>query len=229
MLVLARDVPAFQTARNRQYKQASFTYSRVCPGCSGYNYSSNNFPKATGNVSLVMTSYKILDQNNRYDFFLVDVTATIGNRKGDEDWGWMNFDIRSTGTVKVLSSSYSLGKDVRNTTTCKSYPVDLGVGFYGVSAGTTVGHVKFCNPGSKVASSSITRGRHYHATGISGIAQLQMQRYVRVANGKLPSFSITAERNVDSSNCATWSDGYHCWVNHGTRTSKWSIGTSRQS
>ncbi len=226
--VVAKDVPAFQTARNRQSKAMKFGYVRMCPNCEGYQYTNPNFPKATGTVKMRVNTYKILDQNRRYDFFIVDATADITSRTGDEDWGWLDTSVRSAGKTKIIDSSYTLGKKKQNTTSCNSYPVELAVSFYGVSAGTTAGHVSFCNKGSEVRSSSVPGGRFYHATGVSGISMIQMQRYVQVPQGKLPSFKVLTEYNKDSSNCATWADGYHCWVNHGTVSKKLFIGTAPQ-
>jgi hypothetical protein len=224
----ARDVPAFQSARNRQYKAMKFRYVRLCPSCTAPRYTSNNFTKATGTVKVEATTYKILDQNHKYDFFLVDATATLTKRKGDEDWGWMDVELTSKGKAKVLSSSYTLGKGNENRTSCKAYPVDLGVAFFGVSAGTTAGHVTLCHPGSKVASSSISRGRLYHATGLGGLASIQMQRYVRVKQGALPKFAVTADRNTEYSTCASGADGYFCYVIRQMGRSSLVIGSSPQ-
>lgn len=227
--VVAKDVPAFQTASNRQFKAMhKFRYTRLCPSCTAPRYTDNNFKKSTGMVKVVATSYRILEGNGRYDFFLVDVTATLTKRSGDEDWGWMDIQLKSTGKAKVLSSSYSLGKQSENTTSCKSYPVSLGLGFFNVSAGTTVGKVSFCHPGSKVESSALSGGRLYHATGLSGLSSIQMSRYVRVKQGARPTFSVTADRNTESSVCATGADGYFCYIIRGMSRSSLGIGTTPQ-
>ena len=223
------DVPAFQDARNRQVKKFNLTYSRVCPSCQEGEQPRNEIPKrATGTAKFIVSSYKILDQNRKYDFFLVDATASLVDRTGDEDWGWMDVTLRSVGDTKILGNSYTLGKGVENVTTCKTFPVNLGVSFYGVSAGTTAGHVSFCNQGSKLSSSSISSGRRYHATGLSGIASIQMQRYVQVRNGALPHFRVVARTNDDSLQCPTLSDGTHCFIGRAMHSAGRKIGTSPQ-
>lgn len=224
-----RDVPAFQSARNRQVTSMSFNYARLCPACDDERwYTSSDFAKATGKVHVNIATFKILDQNDRYDFYALDATATLTNRTGDEDWGWMDFNVRSVGKVRVLDASYSLGKHSVNSEACTYYPIDLGVQFFFVSAGTEVGHVRFCHAGSEVSSSGTDRGRLYHATGVSGIWNIEMQRYVQVREGRLPRFRVKAGYNQEGAGCANVVDGYHCWINRAWQTRSKAIGTSRQ-
>ncbi len=223
------DVAAFQTARNRQVKHFSIGYQRVCPSCQEGEQAGPGIPAvASARVKYTLSSYKILDQNHRYDFYLVDVTANLVKRTGDQDWGWMDTTVRSIGSTKVVSASYTLGKGVQNTTTCRTYPIDLGVSFYGVSAGTTAGHVSFCHQGSRIASSKISGGRLYHSTGLSGISQIDAQRYVQVPQGQHPQFRIKVRTNHDTLQCPTLPDGTHCFVGHGMHGTGRSIGTTIQ-
>src|SRR4051794_11371412 len=223
------DVAAFQSARNRQVKHFAITYKRVCPSCREGEQPGGGIPQvATGTAKYTLTSDKILDQNHKYDFYLVDVSANLVKRTGDQDWGWMDVTVRSAGRTKVVSSSYTLGKGVQNTSTCKTFPINLGVGFYGVSAGTTAGHVSFCHHGSKIESSRASRGRLYHATGLSGIAQMDAQRYVQVPQGGHPSFSIKVRTNADTLQCPGLPDGTHCFVGHGMHGKHRTIGTTSQ-
>jgi hypothetical protein len=223
------DVAAFQTARNRQIKHVSITYTRVCPSCKEGEQPGPGIPHvASGTAKYTLTSYKILDQNRKFDFYLVDVSANLVKRTGDQDWGWMDVTVRSAGRTKVVSSAYTLGKGVENTSTCKTFPIELGVGFYGVSAGTTAGHVSFCHHGSKIESSRASHGRLYHATGLSGIASLDAQRYVQVPQGGHPAFSVKVRTNADTLQCPTLSDGTHCFVGHGMHAKHRTIGTTSQ-
>jgi len=223
------DVSAFQSVRNRQIKHFKIHYQRVCPSCKeGEQQGTANPGIASGTARFTLASYKILDQNAKYDFYLVDVTAGLVNRKGDQDWGWLDATVRSVGSTRIVSSSYSLGKDVVNTTTCRTYPVNLGVSFYGVSAGTTAGHVSFCHHGSKMTSSGVKAGRLYHATGLSGIAMTDSQRYVQVPQGAHPRFRVHVSTNHDSWTCPTLSDGTHCFVGHGMHGKTRSIATTVQ-
>ena len=223
------DVAAFQSARNRQVKHVSITYTRVCPSCKEGEQPGPGIPHvASGTARYTLTSYKILDQNRKFDFYLVDVSANLVKRTGDQDWGWMDVTVRSAGRTKVVSSAYTLGKGVENTSTCKSFPIELGVGFYGVSAGTTAGHVSFCHRGSKIESSRASHGRLYHATGLSGIASLDAQRYVQVPQGGHPAFSVKVRTNADTLQCPTLSDGTHCFVGHGMHAKHRTIGTTSQ-
>lgn len=226
-----RDVPAFQSARNRQIKTRTLKFVRVCPGCkSGVEVPSSFFSKqAKAKISVTASTYKILDQNKKYDFFLVDLTSGLTERKGDQDWGWYDVTLTSTGTTKILGSSYSTGRKFENVDKCTRFPVSLGVGFYGVSVGTTVGHVSFCNDGSRLVQSSVTGGQKYHATGVTGIQSLQSQRYVRVAQGKTPSFKVQLTTNADRFSCYTVSDGTHCFVHHAMQSKSLTIGTTPQT
>lgn len=230
-----RDVPAFQDARNRQVKSFTVHYRRICPTCTDVYTPSDPdgsyvyHHAARGRIHYEVGTYKILDQNRRYDFYLVDATATWKRRRGDEDWGWLDTYVTSRGRTKVLSSSYTLGKSKPNTTTCKRYPIQLGVSFLAVEAGTTAAHVTLCNDGSKVSSTSVSRGREYHATGVSGFKMLQMQRYVRVPQGKHPLFRIATDFNAEYVSCFSGADGYHCYVIRQMGGAGTSIGTKRQS
>jgi hypothetical protein len=224
------DVPAFQTAKNRQVKKFSFDYKRVCPSCQEGEQPRHGIPAtATGTAVFRLSTYHIPDDNDRYEFYLVDVTVDLNKRTGDEDWGWMDVRITSVGKTKVVDSSYTTGKGVVNKESCRSYPVNLGVSFFGASAGTTAGHVRFCHQGSQVSQSRIKRGRMYHATGLSGIANLQMQRYVQVPQrADPPRFRVHVTTNDDSLQCPTLSDGTHCFVGHGMHSRGMKIGSSSQ-
>lgn len=119
-------VPAFQDARNRQVKVRKINFARTCPSCAPNEAKSKPAPTATARIKATATSYKILDQNDKFDFYLVDVTSEIKKRKGDPDWGWYDMTVKSIGKTKVRGSSYSEGKDVQNVTKCKNFPVSLG-------------------------------------------------------------------------------------------------------
>jgi hypothetical protein len=223
------DVAAFQSARNRQVQHFSISYQRVCPWCKEGEQAGGGIPPvASATAKYTLSSYKILDQNHRFDFYLVDVTATLVERKGHQDWGWMDTTVRSLGTTRVVSASYTLGKGVQNTTSCRTYPIDLGLSFYGVSAGTTAGHVSFCHQGSKIASSKVSGGRLYHSTGLTGISMIDAQRYVQVPQGQHPAFRIKVHTNHDSLQCPTLPDGTHCFVGHGMHGKHRTIGTTIQ-
>lgn len=223
-------VPAFQTARNRQVKTRTVNYVRYCPGCVSGKEVPPSFrdQKATARIKMTASTYKILDQNDKYDFYVVDVSSELTKRKGDQDWGWYDATITSVGRTKILGSSYSTGKDVQNVDKCKKFPVNLGVSYYGASVGTTVGHVAFCHKGSRLVRSGVTKGQKYHATGVTGIRSLQSQRYVRVKQGRLPKFKVSLVTNNDRFFCYTVSDGTHCRVDHATQSKSLRIGTTRQ-
>jgi hypothetical protein len=202
----------------------------VCPSCQEGEQPRHGIPgRATGTAAFTVATYHIKDENDRYEFYLVDVSADLKKRTGDEDWGWMDVRITSVGKTKVVASSYTTGKSVRNKESCRSYPVNLGVSFFGASAGTTAGQVRFCHKGSELSQSKIARGRLYHATGLSGIAGLQMQRYVQVPqNAAPPKFRVHVTTNDDSLSCPTLSDGTHCFVGHGMHSTSMKIGSTRQ-
>jgi hypothetical protein len=176
-----------------------------------------------------VSTYKILDQNHKYDFFALDVSADLVKRTGDRDWGWLDMTVRSKGSTRIIASSYSRGESVQNVTTCTRFPINLGVSFKGVGVSTTVGHVSFCHHGSQFLDSHVKNGRFYHATGLSGIAALTGQRYVQVPQGAHPAFSVKVRTNNDTLQCPTLSDGTHCFVGHGMHGTHHSIGTTSQT
>jgi len=222
-------VPATLDAKNRQVKTFTLSYKRMCPSCNGNTYNpKTKFASATGKVHFDVESFRIDDENNKYDFYMIDVTASWKKTKGDEDWGWMDIALKSSGKTKVISSSYTLGRTAKNKTTCKTYPINLGVSYMGISAGTTVAKVRVCNPGSKVSSKSIKNGRRYHVTGLSGFSSLVMQRYVRVKNGTHPKFRVSASTNSESFQCGTWDSQYHCWIGRYMHSGGVTIGTTKQ-
>jgi hypothetical protein len=216
--------------RNRQIKHFSITYTRVCPSCKEGEQPGPGIPAtATGTARFTLATFKILDQNRKYDFYAVDASADLVKRHGDEDWGWMDVTLRSTGRTRIVAASWSRGVSVKNVTTCHTFPINLGVSYKGVGVSTTVGHVSFCNQGSAMSDSRVAGGRFYHAIGLSGIASLTGQRYVQVPQGRTPTFAVKVTTNADTLQCPTLSDGTHCFVGHGMHSKHRSIGTTPQT
>jgi hypothetical protein len=219
----------FQTAKNRQIKSFTMHFKRICPECQDGGVILF-FTKAQAKVHVTVGTYRIADENAKYDFYFVDVDTSISQRSGDMGYGWLDTDLVSIGRTKIVSASYSLGRSAQNVDSCTSFPVDLGVGFFGVSAGTSVGAVSFCHDGSKLTSADLSHslhgGRTYHATGIAGIRGLDMRRFVRVPQGAHPRFGIVATTNHDSK---YWDAANRRWrVRHQEVVNGLDIGTRPQ-
>ena len=241
LLVLAVSVPllaltsataepgVFQTAKNRQIKTFTMHFKRICPECKDGGVILF-FTKAQAKLNFTSGTYRIVDENSKYDFYFVDVDTTITKRSGDMGYGWLDTDLVSLGKTKIVSASYTLGKSAENVDSCTSFPIDLGVGFFGVSAGTSVGAVSLCHDGSKMTSADLSHsmhgGRTYHATGIAGIRSLDMRRFVRVPQGAHPRFGIVATTNHDS---RFWDAANRRWrVRHQEVVNGLDIGTRPQ-
>lgn len=219
----------FQTAKNRQIKSFTMHFKRICPECKDRGVILF-FTKAQARLHFTVGTYRIADENSKYDFYFVDVDTSITKRSGDMDYGWLDTDLVSIGKTKIVSASYTLGKSAENVSSCTSFPVDLGVGFFGVSAGTSVGAVSWCHHGSRMGSSDLSHslhgGRTYHATGIAGIRSLDMRRFVRVPQGAHPRFGIVATTNHDS---RFWDAANRRWrVRHQEVVNGIDIGTRPQ-
>lgn len=219
----------FQTAKNRQIKSFTMHFQRICPECKDGGVILY-FTKARAKVHFQVGTYRIADENHKYDFYFVDVDASMSKRSGDMGYGWLDTDLVSIGSTKIVSDSYTLGKSAENVGSCKSFPVDLGVGFFGVSAGTEVGAVSLCHDGSKMTSADLSHsmhgGRTYHATGIAGIRSLDMRRFVRVPQGAHPRFGIVATTNHDTK---YWDAANRRWrVRHQMVVNGLDIGTKPQ-
>ncbi|HEX4471439.1 MAG TPA: hypothetical protein VH085_05700 [Nocardioides sp.] len=224
------DITGFgDSLRNRQIKHLNVAYQRVCPSCKEGAQPRNEIPKvASGTAKFDVATYKILDQNQKYDFYALDVSSDLVKRTGDQDWGWMDVTVRSTGSTRIVDSSFSRGVAVQNVSSCTRFPINLGVSFKGVGVSTTVGHVSFCHHGSKMTDSHVSDGRMYHATGLSGIASLTGQRYVQVPQGATPTFRVKVSTNADTLQCPSVSNGTQCFVGHGMHAQHLDIGTTVQ-
>ena len=159
------------TARSQH---VAIGYKRVCPVVQGGRAGrARHPPRGLGDGEVHADArYKILDQNRKFDFYLVDV---IGEPRQAHRRPGLGLDGRHRaqrrphqGGEQRLHARQGRGEHQRRA---RRFPINLGVGFYGVSAGTTAGHVSFCHHGSKIESSRATHGRLYHATGLSGICR----------------------------------------------------------
>jgi hypothetical protein len=223
------DVTYASTALERQFKKVSFTYVRACPSCDSTWYApGTTVATASGDVDVRVSTYRRKDENPDTEIFFVDVSIDITNRTGDEDWGWMDVTVKSTGDVMAKDVTYTSGVSATNKDTKTDYPITLGVGFGPFSAGTTVAHFTTETKGSNITRDDVSRGQAYTINKVNGTYHATMARFVRVAQGKFPTFSVDISANHDSGKvtCAQWADGLHCWVPRGFVTRSVDIGTA---
>lgn len=223
-----------QVGKERQFKKFVVKYRRSCPGCTSTWYSpsreGDKVGTATGRAVVRVATYKIAEQNDRYDLYAVDVDISNGRRKGDEDWAWMDVTVQSIGRVGVKDATHTSGIGATNKDTKTKYPITIGAGFGPFSVGATVANFVSEAKGSSLAVSSASRGRQWRINKLSGVYHSTSGRFVRVADGKKPRFRVKVSANKDGARitCQQWADGYHCFVPRGFVTKSRKIGTTRQ-
>ncbi|QIX27758.1 hypothetical protein ncot_15010 [Nocardioides sp. JQ2195] len=229
------DVGFTQVGVERQFKKFTISYRRSCPSCTStwYPPSSNGDPvkTATGKATVRVTTFKIREDNGRRDLYAIDVDVAVTNRKGDEDWGWMDVRVQSTGRTRIYDAIHTQGIGATNKDTKSSYPITLSAGYGPISAGATIGYFVSEAKGSSLVAKQVARGRQWRVNKVNGVYHATTGRIVRVGQGKLPTFRVVASANKDGATftCQQWSDGYHCFVPRGFVTKSARIGTRRLS
>lgn len=224
-----------QVGVERQFKKFTLYYRRSCPSCTSTWYPPSSegdaVRTATGKAVVRVTTYKIKEQNTRRDLYAIDVDVTVSDRRGDEDWGWMDMRIQSIGRTKIYDATHSSGIGATNKDTKSEYPISVGVGGFGLSAGTTIAKFVSKAKGSSLVRSSASRGMQWRINRVNGVYHATAARFVRVYQGKTPRFRVMAQANKDGAKiaCQTWSDGYHCFVPRGYTNKTVEIGTRRYS
>jgi hypothetical protein len=225
--VVARpDVPFSQQVKLRDdlgpfvIKYRSFNDNEP-NGCS--NCTAGPLPISSGKVSVEPQTYVLVEQNKKYDYYLVQVAITTSDRKGTRSAGVLQATLRSTASVSTATHSAGYTQTAQS---CHTYPIDLGASWGPFDASTTVGHYSTCVK-TKVSHRAVKRGDSYRVTNLNGIKTIEFSRFVRVKAGKHPKFTVnivTPQARCHYVNIPTTGVQLDC--DPGSREKTWTIGTT---
>lgn len=172
--------------------------------------------RSSGRASYDFDVYRLHEREPRWDYYFVAVVVRAVHRGG----GWNYDNLRVS-----LTTAYGYGKRVNRTTftkgrrtfdrDCKTYPLNLGVGYGPISAGTTVGTLRSCDDGPRV-SRYLSHGKRtglYTIAGMPNMRRVMAQKWIRVHQGRHPPFYVAISARRDK--CINRQDG-HCysWRTH---------------
>jgi hypothetical protein len=85
---VSADVDFSQVVRLRQ-DPGPFTmrYSSFADGTGSCSYCARPFATAGGTMRVNLRTYRLVEENKTYDYYLVDATVNTLRRHGNEDWG----------------------------------------------------------------------------------------------------------------------------------------------
>lgn len=192
------------------------------PGPCGWPYSI-----AKGKLTIMPRTYKLKEQNKRYDYYVVDLSVRTSDRSGAKDWAFLEATVQSTRDVNY--ATYSLGKS-KVDDDCKTYPIEIAGGWGPLSVGTTVGSFKVGCVETWISRKAVTRGQFYHLTNLNGVTSVTFQRFVRVAAGVKPSFKLTLVYPTDACGKTSASNGsttvLYKWCTNRRATWTKTVGTT---
>lgn len=167
-------------------------------GCGGWPW-----PTAHGKLQIVPRTYKLKDQNTRYDYYLVDLEVRTSNRSGSKYYGYLDANVQSAASVSY--ATYSLGKS--EVSGCRTYPINIAASWGAISAGTTVGSFSLNCVNAYIHRKAIRRGQSYSMDNLNGVTLVDFERFVRVAAGSHPKFNLRLQYPTDKCAKAWVSDG----------------------
>ncbi len=171
-------------------------------GCTTWPY-----PSGGERLTVMPRTYRVVDENRRYDYYLLDLDVTMTKRHGSKGYGYLDARVQSTKTVNY--ATWSLGKGTVGG--CRKYPLDIGASFYGISVGTQVATFSVDCYDTSIKRASITRGQSYHVTNLGAVKHVAFQRFVRVAAGAHPKFAWKLTYPTDKCGKSYVNDGSN-WV-----------------
>lgn len=193
--------------------------------CSSPNCTTWPYPNGGERLTIMPRTYRVVDENHRYDYYLVDLDVTMTKRHGSKDYGYLDARVQSTKAVSY--ATWSLGKDTVGG--CKNYPLDIGASFYGISVGTQVASFGVDCYDTSITRAAITRGQTYHVTNLGAVKHVAFQRFVRVAAGAHPKFNWKLTYPTDKCGKAYVSDGsnqvWQYWCTNKSSSISGTIGT----
>jgi hypothetical protein len=212
-----------QVVLRKDHGPYNMRYSSFADGAKSCTDCPSQFRVAGGKLTTHLRTYKLKEQNNTYDYYLVDATVSTSRRSGNEDWGYLEATVRSTKRVNY--ATYSSGKS-ETKEDCGTWPINISGSFHGISVGTKVAEFSTCTE-SWISRRSVKLGQRYHVTNFNGVRKATFQRFVRVRRGVQPAFRVSITRPTDYCNVYTFPDGAHNYCYNTSKTKKYKIGTSR--
>lgn len=202
----------------------SFNYTSFDDGFNGCSYCTDQPQINHGRLTLNLRTYRLVESNRKYDYYLVDATVSTSGQHGSRASGVFDADVRSTS--KVNDATYSSGHS-DTPQSCHTYTVSIAAAWGPLSAGTDVGSYSTCVH-SHITRSSVSSGQHYHVTNFNGVKSVTFQRFDRVLAGRHPTFAFRMQWHTD--HCMTTdvpSTGVMTHCDKSTRGHTYAIGTSQ--
>jgi hypothetical protein len=174
-----------------------------------------------GKMTVYPRTYKLVESNKQWDYYLVDVTVSVSGQSGARDSGFLDATVQSIGSVNDATSSSGHSQTAQS---CHTYPITISGGWGPLSVGTTVAHFSTC-VNSTISRKGISAGKSYHVSNFNGVNNVTFQRFVRVKAGSHPKFKVTLLRPTDKCVSTLLPSGveYNCFNLSAKR--HWVIGT----
>ena len=201
----------------------TYKYSAFNDGYNGCSYCTSKATINRGQVTLNLRTYRLVESNREYDYYLVDATVSTSKQHGTRGSGVLDATLRSVG--KVNNATYSSGHS-DTSQDCHSYTVSIAGAWGPLSVGTDVGTYSTC-VSSHISRSPVSSGQSYHVTNLNGVKSVTFQRFDRVLAGQHPSFSLALGYRADR--CGESyipSTGTEIYCNKVHRTHEYKIGTT---
>lgn len=166
---------------------------------------------AHGTLHVKLHTYRLVEELDDYDFYILDVDVSNSDRSGKSKNGWAQIkveNIRPPGRGRVRLVDYADTKSISaNEPDCKTLNLSIGHTVGPASASLDWGSVEFCD---KAASYDVDRREGanrtvYMAHHAREIARFSSQRIVKVAAGKRPAFKVTV--NFPTDDCTSSRNG----------------------
>lgn len=147
-----------------------------------------------GRLVFSLKSYKLKEQERRYDYYLVDFTGHTRRRRGWDSLGRAQVYLSTTRVVNY--TTYTKGKST-GPGRCRTRDIDIGATIGFVSVGTTVAHIRTCGDGARLRRRVTSRAAMFTATGLNEMRYFTAQKWVRVRQGNRPRFFAHVITNHD--------------------------------
>jgi hypothetical protein len=166
-------------------------YKQYYPGDHGVSVDS---AWGKGRLTFSLKSYKLKEQERRYDYYLVDFTGVTSHRRGLRGVG--RAQVYLSTTRRVNYTTYSKGKS-RGPKACQTRGINIAASIGVVSVGTTVGHIRTCGTKARVRMHRTSRAAMFTATGLNQMRYFTAQKWVRVRDDHRPRFFAHVITNHD--------------------------------
>lgn len=213
------DIPITQNAKLVGEKPRSGMYSRnfrhvgdhwmVCNEVTCFG----GYRTLTGTLSTKLRTFRLSEGMRRYDYYLLDIDGKVSNLQGDSTGAIADIatitglpdrdyiDDVSTAGIKASGSS------------CHGYPIDIGVGWGPVSAGTELGNVQFCGAKPSLTRRSyVPHAYNYRLHDLKDIRTFTLSEIVKVPAGFHPTFQVNPVveedtcTKVEYGSCQSWTN-----------------------